>query len=101
MMCPNCNHDSPHTAGGIGVCLTPTCGCEDTRPHDPLCHYRPDIATDFGVWDRGEECRCAFIARIRKDTLSRIPECGCADCQHRQEAFAELVRLTQEMGLYE
>ena len=155
-LCPNCNHDSPHTGGAIGVCLTPTCGCDDAQPHDPLCQYRPDIATDYGVWERGQECRCGFIARVRKDTLNRvrqkiekvpyvkpeyrnnftniagaeldsvrkdfltavdsikfttpskheigcpIPEstCECADIRKRQEAAAELIRLTQEMDLY-
>lgn len=98
-LCPNCDHDSPHTGGAIGVCLTPTCGCDDAQPHDPLCPYRPDIATDYGVWDRGEKCLCAFIARVRKDTLNRLPECDCAK-RKRREAAAELIRLTQEMDLY-
>jgi hypothetical protein len=35
--------------------------------HDPLCGYTPDVATDWGVWSRGQACQCDLIAKIRAD----------------------------------
>lgn len=48
-----------------------TSGTTRTDKHDPLCGYRPDVAVDYGVWDRGAPCRCGLIAKVRTDERSR------------------------------
>ncbi len=38
--------------------------------HDLFCGYRPDVAVDYGVWDKVSPCLCGLITKIRTDERS-------------------------------
>ncbi len=40
--------------------------------HDPMCPYRPDVAVDYGVWEKGKPCYCGLIAKVRADERNRV-----------------------------
>ena len=35
--------------------------------HDSLCGYRPDVAVDHGVWEKGTPCQCELLSKTRDD----------------------------------
>jgi hypothetical protein len=32
----------------------------------------PDVAVDYGVWDKGYSCRCEIISMVREDIAYKI-----------------------------
>ena len=44
--------------------------------HDPICSYTPDVAVDYGVWDKGNPCQCGIIYRVRENIASKIIKYG-------------------------